>query len=172
MIKRISFFVLFFIINYSFSQTISGKVHFKDNGVDFPIEGANVFWLNTNQGTITKAGGEFNIQKIKDVKSLVISYIGFKTDTIDVEDKKFINHYLTFSVDNELDEVTVSKKRKTIQRTYLMPQNIVKISEEELLKAACCNLSESFETNPSVDVNHNDAITGTCLLYTSPSPRD
>ena len=161
MIKRISFFVLFFIINYSFSQTISGKVHFKDNGVDFPIEGANVFWLNTNQGTITKAGGEFNIQKIKDVKSLVISYIGFKTDTIDVEDKKFINHYLTFSVDNELDEVTVSKKRKTIQRTYLMPQNIVKISEEELLKAACCNLSESFETNPSVDVNHNDAITGT-----------
>ena len=42
-----------------------------------------------------------------------------------------------------------------------MPQNIIKISEDELLKAACCNLSESFETNPSVDVNHNDAITGT-----------
>ena len=161
MIKRIPYFVLFFIINYSYSQTISGKVLFKDNGIDFPIEGANVFWLNTNQGTITKAAGEFNIQKIKDVKSLVISYIGFKTDTIDIEDKKFINHYLTFSDDNELDEVTVSKKRKTIQRTYLMPQNIVKISEEELLKAACCNLSESFETNPSVDVNHNDAITGT-----------
>ena len=161
MIKGIPYFVLFFIINYSYSQTISGKVLFKDNGIDFPIEGANVFWLNTNQGTITKAAGEFNIQKIKDVKSLVISYIGFKTDTIDTEDKKFINHYLTFSDDNELDEVTVSKKRKTIQRTYLMPQNIVKISEEELLKAACCNLSESFETNPSVDVNHNDAITGT-----------
>ena len=153
MIKRISFFVLFFLLNYSYSQTISGKVLFKDNGIDFPIEGANVFWLNTKQGTITKAAGEFNIQRIKDVKSLVISYIGFKTDTINVEDKKFINHYLTFSADNELDEVTVSKKRKTIQRTYLMPQNIVKISEEELLKAACCNLSESFESTPSIDVN-------------------
>ena len=161
MIKRIAFLALFFLLNYSYSQTISGKVLFKDNGVDFPIEGANVFWLNTNQGTITKAAGEFNIQKIGDVKSLVISYIGFKTDTIDIDDKKFITHYLTFSDDNELDEVTVSKKRKTIQRTYLMPQNVVKISEEELLKAACCNLSESFETNPSVDVNHNDAITGT-----------
>ena len=161
MIKRIAFLALFFLLNYSYSQTISGKVLFKDNGVDFPIEGANVFWLNTNQGTITKAAGEFNIQKIRDVKSLVISYIGFKTDTIDIDDKKFITHYLTFSDDNELDEVTVSKKRKTIQRTYLMPQNVVKISEEELLKAACCNLSESFETNPSVDVNHNDAITGT-----------
>ena len=161
MIKRIAFLALFFLLNYSYSQTISGKVLFNDNGVDFPIEGANIFWLNTNQGTITKAAGEFNIQKIRDVKSLVISYIGFKTDTIDVDDKKFITHYLTFSDDNELDEVTVSKKRNTIQRTYLMPQNVVKISEEELLKAACCNLSESFETNPSVDVNHNDAITGT-----------
>jgi len=30
----------------------------------------------------------------------------------------------------------------------------------ELLKAACCNLSESFETNPSVDVSFNDAVTG------------
>ena len=127
MIKRIAFLALFFLLNYSYSQTISGKVLFKDNGVDFPIEGANVFWLNTNQGTITKAAGEFNIQKIRDVKSLVISYIGFKTDTIDIYDTKFITHYLTFSDDNELDEVTVSKKRKTIQRTYLMPQNVVKI---------------------------------------------
>ncbi|GIR98663.1 MAG: hypothetical protein CM15mP101_10330 [Flavobacteriaceae bacterium] len=31
---------------------------------------------------------------------------------------------------------------------------------KKLLKAACCNLSESFETNPAVDVNHSDALTG------------
>ena len=41
-----------------------------------------------------------------------------------------------------------------------MAQNVVLISEQELLKAACCNLSESFETNPAVDVNHSDALTG------------
>ena len=68
---------------------------------------------------------------------------------------------MSYSEENFLDEVTVSKRRNSAQRTYLMPQNIINISEEELLKAACCNLSESFETNPSVDVNHNDAITGT-----------
>src|SRR5205085_9296236 len=33
-------------------------------------------------------------------------------------------------------------------------------TSRELLKAACCNLSESFETNPSVDVWYNDAVTG------------
>ena len=73
MIKRIAFLALFFLLNYSYSQTISGKVLFKDNGVDFPIEGANVFWLNTNQGTITKAAGEFNIQKIRDVNSALLA---------------------------------------------------------------------------------------------------
>ena len=35
------------------------------------------------------------------------------------------------------------------------------ISRAELKKAACCNLSESFETNPSIDVSFTDAITGT-----------
>ena len=37
---------------------------------------------------------------------------------------------------------------------------MVTINSAELLKAACCNLSESFETNPAIDVNYNDALTG------------
>lgn len=36
-----------------------------------------------------------------------------------------------------------------------------KIDAKELLKAACCNLSESFETNATVDVNYANAVTGT-----------
>ena len=35
------------------------------------------------------------------------------------------------------------------------------VNSEELLKAACCNLAESFETNPSIDVSFSDALTGT-----------
>ena len=35
-----------------------------------------------------------------------------------------------------------------------------KIGRAELSRAACCNLSESFETNPSVDVSYSDAVTG------------
>lgn len=34
------------------------------------------------------------------------------------------------------------------------------IHRDELFKAACCNLGESFVTNPSVDVSYNDATTG------------
>lgn len=38
--------------------------------------------------------------------------------------------------------------------------NGVSIHREELFRAACCNLGESFVTNPSVDVSYNDATTG------------
>jgi hypothetical protein len=34
------------------------------------------------------------------------------------------------------------------------------MTERNYLRHACCNLSESFETNPSVDVSYNDAVTG------------
>lgn len=35
------------------------------------------------------------------------------------------------------------------------------ISEVELRKAACCDLSESFETNASISASYTDAVTGT-----------
>lgn len=38
------------------------------------------------------------------------------------------------------------------------------IDKKELLKAACCNLSESFETNATVDVSYSNAVTGTKQL--------
>lgn len=38
------------------------------------------------------------------------------------------------------------------------------INSKELLKAACCNLSESFETNATVDVSFSNAVTGTKQL--------
>ena len=133
---------------------------FSENNNDIPIQGANVYWENSDIGTITNQNGDFNIKLLQN-KKLVISYVGFITDTITVTNKLYIEHYLKESNSESLDEVTVTKRRRSSQRTYLMPQNIIKISEDELLKAACCNLSESFETNPSVDVNHNDAITGT-----------
>ena len=34
------------------------------------------------------------------------------------------------------------------------------IGKGELIRAACCNLGESFTTNPSVDVSYSDAATG------------
>ncbi|MBL7887405.1 MAG: TonB-dependent receptor [Flavobacterium sp.] len=61
----------------------------------------------------------------------------------------------------KLDEVVVEKKKKGIQKSLNKVTNTSVVTSHELLKAACCNLAESFETNPSIDVNFSDALTGT-----------
>ncbi|SMG30040.1 TonB-dependent receptor [Arenibacter troitsensis] len=123
------------------------------------LAGANVYWLNSQTGTITKADGSFVIPFKKEYNQLVISYVGFESDTLFIDSPKKVNHWLKPS--NALDEVVIQKKRDAVQKSYFSPQNVVTINSAELLKAACCNLSESFETNPAIDVNFSDALTGT-----------
>jgi outer membrane receptor for ferrienterochelin and colicins len=60
-----------------------------------------------------------------------------------------------------LEEVKVENKQKKTQKSLKTVSNTTIVSSKELLKAACCNLAESFETNPAIDVNFSDALTGT-----------
>jgi len=154
-------FLLIFNLNHYSQDIAEGKIIYIEDKKEIPVQGATIKWLNTDIGTISDEKGLFKLENSLNKEFVEISFLGFKTDTVSVKKDKIITHFLTISDENNLNEVTVSKRRNSMQRTYLMPQNIIKISEDELLKAACCNLSESFETNPSVDVNHSDAITGT-----------
>ena len=61
----------------------------------------------------------------------------------------------------KLEEVKVETKKKGIVKSLSKTTNTSVVTSKELLKAACCNLAESFETNPSIDVNFSDALTGT-----------
>jgi len=124
-----------------------------------PLSGANVYWLGSPIGTITNNQGLFSIPYKQEYNQLVISFIGFKTDTLTINESKLVHHFLQPT--NQLDEVVVEKRRDAVQKTYFAAQNIITVNSAELLKAACCNLSESFETNPAIDVNFNDALTGT-----------
>ncbi len=60
----------------------------------------------------------------------------------------------------KLDEVIIKQHQASTKVGLLDPMQSYKIGERELLKAACCNLSESFETTPSVDASFTDAVTG------------
>ena len=123
------------------------------------LGGANVFWLGVSVGAITDLDGFFTIPYKEEYKKLVISYVGYQTDTLTVSSSADINHILNSKGD--LDEVVIKTRKKASARSYLSSRNVINVSSAELLKAACCNLSESFETNPSIDVNFADAITGT-----------
>ncbi len=143
-----------------FSQSkIEGMIMELDSqNQQIPLLGANVFWFNTSIGTITSDDGTFTLPYKPSYKKLVISFVGFKTDTLTIDSPKMIHHLLQTS--DDLGEITIAVRKKSSATSFLSSQNISTISSKELLKAACCNLSESFETNPSIDVNFTDAISG------------
>lgn len=154
-------FLLFLLPLCVYSQSsIKGKVLEKitDNKT-IPLAGATVYWKNTTVGTTTDFDGNFNIPYSSNFKQLIISYIGYKTATININTTQKRNYFLTSA--SHLDEVVLETRKKTSFVSYLSPVHVINVDNKELLKAACCNLAESFETNPSIDVNFADAVTGT-----------
>ena len=140
-------------------QKVSGSILELQNNKEVPLPFANVFWLNSQVGTVTDIDGNFSIEFSAQYSKLVVSYVGYTTDTITVTNPNTTIRHLLRSK-GTLDEVVLTSRIKATSRSYLGAENVINISSAELLKAACCNLSESFETNPSIDVNFADAITG------------
>ena len=153
-------FILLFPIFILAQTNLKGMIMDQENPKDnLGVAGATVNWLNTNIGTITNEKGWFTIPFKKEYKKLVISYIGYKTDTLIVRDLTPIHHFIT--IENELKGITIRSKRDAVQKSLFATANTFTVNNDELLKAACCNLAESFETNPSIDVSFSDALTGT-----------
>ncbi|MCQ4035736.1 TonB-dependent receptor domain-containing protein [Kaistella montana] len=67
-------------------------------------------------------------------------------------------------VDKNIDEIKLIKLGEATTLNKKETGLTFNISSKELLKAACCNLSESFETNATVDVAFSNAVTGTKQL--------
>ena len=160
--KKNSIIIIFLVLPlFLFSQeTLTGMIMDKNNPKDnLGVFRANVYWLNNSIGATTNEKGWFTIPYKKSYKKLVVSYVGYKTDTLNISDLEPIHHFIT--LENELEEVTLKSKKKATQRSFIQTKNVFTVNSAELLKAACCNLAESFETNPSIDVNFSDALTGT-----------
>ncbi|MFY9243207.1 MAG: TonB-dependent receptor [Polaribacter sp.] len=156
----INSFLLFMPFILLSQTTFKGMIMDKKNPKDnLGVEGATVFWLNTKISAITNEKGWFTIDYKPEYKKLVVSYLGYKTDTIIINSLEPIHHFLT--LESNLEEITIKSKRNAVQKSSLSTTNMFTVNAEELLKAACCNLAESFETNPSIDLSFSDALTGT-----------
>lgn len=135
---------------------LSGQV-VDENGE--PLIGANVYWANSGVGTATNVLGMFEIEPIRQTKLLVASYLGYRNDTLLIRDRSAIVFAL-FPDNETLDEVTITERKMSLVKSRTSAFDTETLGAAELCKAACCNLSESFETNASVDVAYADAATG------------
>lgn len=157
MLKQLYLIILLtFFAVYAQAKDIKGHVFDDDNQ---PIIGANVYWEGTQQGTTTDVDGAFKLDTRKDVSNLVISYIGYTTLVLPVTD---LEEPLKITLKGEvaLQEVVISERKMGMIASRTSVLQTQKITYDELCRAACCNLAESFETNPSVDVSYADAATG------------
>lgn len=127
-------------------------------GQFIPLPGASVVWLGSGSGTVTDSTGVFHITHDGRSDRLIVSYSGYKPDTLAVTNMKELK--IILAAGKQLGEVVVTSKLRPTYLSALSPVRTQVMTEKELFKAACCNLSESFETNPSVDVSYNDAVTG------------
>ena len=164
--KHVSFLALILFINIGFSQQnlkqdyLSGHV-FELNNNEFlsPLTGVHISYSGTNSGTLTDTSGFFSIPSIENNYILIFSYVGYNTDTLKIKSNQEIN--VVMSEGKILEDLIVEFKKGSYTFSKMDPRNAHIIGQDELRKAACCNLAESFETNPSIDATFTDAITGT-----------
>src|SRR6476469_5348144 len=140
------------------NTVLRGIVVETGNSLVNPLAGATLSWAGTTHSTVTNPHGEFMLKRNDKADRMIVSYAGFATDTVSIGVLNDIQ--VSLSKKENLSNVIITARQRTSYIDGYDPFRTTIMTKKELLKAACCNLSESFETNPSVDVSYSDAVTG------------
>jgi outer membrane receptor for ferrienterochelin and colicin len=154
--------LLLFILPGLKAQNVVGYVYeVNGNNQKNFLPGVNIWWLGTVTGTSSDVNGRFILSKsgISTTK-LIVSLMGYKTDTVEVKRELTKLEIEMVPETLQLQEVEIHGKVRDSYISHLSPRKVQVVTQGELKRAACCNLSESFETNASIDVTYSDAITG------------
>ena len=92
------------IIRAAVFRTVSGKVTDQENGQVLP--GVSIVARGTTQGTVTDVDGNYKISIGDDVQSLVFSYIGYLTKTVELNGRQLLDVAMTADI-QALQEVVV-----------------------------------------------------------------
>ena len=165
---RLLFYILSCFPVLIFSQDISGKEYISgyvseilEDGSIISIQGANIVWEGTNNGSISNEEGFYKIKSPNSYPAvLTVSFVGYETYRKNLNIWKQ-NYDIVLNSTVKIDQVNIRKNIESTTSSVLDPINNLTLSNNELEKAACCNLSEAFETTSSVDVVLTDGIAGT-----------
>lgn len=149
-------FIISLLLPFSIAgQSISGKVV---NDLGESLMSANVYWLGTSVSTSTDENGAFEIitEQITD-KRLIVSYVGYSPDTIEVGNQTFIEFKL--SEINTMGEIVVKGQKDGVIFSNVNEIKTEQLTQTELKKAACCDLAGCFGTQSSVESQTTNVIT-------------
>ncbi|TLX78152.1 TonB-dependent receptor [Labilibacter sediminis] len=129
-------------------RNVQGVVY--DN-LNEPVVGATVVIKGTNQGTITDYNGKFNLQLPGSSNEIIVSFIGFDKQEINVAGKNNIEVYLQSGFE-DLDEVVVVGYG--VQRKSDLTGSVASVKAEELTKVASVGVDQALQGRASgVQIN-------------------
>jgi len=154
-------------------KTVSGTVV---DATGESVIGASVIVKGTSTGTVTDFDGNFTIQKVPENATLVISYVGYRTQNVAVAGKSQIN--VTLEEDKQLlDEVVVVGYG--VQRKSDVTGALTRVGEKELNAKPVSNAFEALQGKAAgVDITSSERpgtvgsimIRGTRSLNASSAP--
>lgn len=153
------------IVFLFFSHLVFSQLNLNGYVVDEsknPIIGALVQFENSSKAVYTDYRGFFEIPK-DTLSVLKVSALGYQNQFFKITNENEILVTLPTTVNN-LAEIAIVIKKPSTNISLIGAIKTETLGREEFKKAACCNLSESFETNATVDVSFTDAVTGTKQL--------
>jgi TonB-linked SusC/RagA family outer membrane protein len=121
------------------AQDLKGKIVNKE-GV--PLAGANIVNMRTRTGTISNMLGEFILKGALETDTLVISYIGYRSQTVPVKNRTSFQIIMEIAV-NDLDKVVIQAYGTTTQR--LNTGNIATVSSEQLERQPVMNVLAALQ---------------------------
>lgn len=141
------------------AQTIKGKIFGKMESGKEILPGVAVVWLGTTTGANTNENGVFEISSdgISD-KRLVAYYMGYLPDTITVGGLTYVSIVLE-KTSQKLNEVTITETREMAYISSLSAAKTEVITQKELTKTACCDLSGCFETQATIQPQTTNVLT-------------
>ncbi|WP_158085234.1 SusC/RagA family TonB-linked outer membrane protein [Niastella vici] len=108
-----------------------------------PVAGANVIIKRTGKGTSTAANGQFKLEDAIDDDVLVVSCIGYETQTVPLKDKKgFVFVQLKVAV-NKLDEVQILSYGGATTRR-LSTGSVTKVTSEDIQRSPVTNVLQAL----------------------------
>jgi len=167
LLKGIKIFSLWMLIlcgtlSITFAQN-GEKVEYKLTLIDqdsIPVIGADIYTPHSSSITTTDENGvaEMLLEKKSQQLKIVIQQV--TETTIEVNPAVTADEVISIMVTENHGEIIIVGRRKGTTINRLDPIKTENLNTKELLKAACCNLSESFETTPSIDAGFTDAVSG------------
>ena len=107
-----------------------------------PVIGASVMVKGTSTGSVTDFDGKFSIQNVPSGASLVISYVGYATQTVSTAGKSSIN--VTLQEDKQLlDEVVVVGYG--VQKKSDVTGALTRVGEEQINSRPVSNALEALQ---------------------------